>query len=88
MTTKTMIFVVVVAVMTRGAVAKEEGEQEGLGLKKEGLTQCHNLLGAEGRDQGAAAVVFCRFFESPSKSHKPRGAAQIYFLGQTQTMGL
>ena len=88
MTTKTMIFVVVVAVMTRGAVAKEEWEQEGLGLKKEGLTQCHNLLGAEGRDQGAAAVVFCRFFESPSKSHKPRGAAQIYFLGQTQTMGL
>ena len=87
MTTKTMIFVVVVAVMTRGAVTLEEEEQDGFKLKKEGLTQCHNLLGAEGRDQGAAAVVFCRFFESPSKSHKPRGAAQIYFLGQTQTMG-
>ena len=65
MATQTMIFVVVVAVMTRGAVTMEEEKQEGFGLKKEGLTQCHNLLGAEGRDQGAAAVVFCRFFESP-----------------------
>ena len=88
MATQTMIFVVVVAVMTRGAVTMEEDEKEEFGSKKEGLTQCHNLLGAEGRHQGAAAVVFCRFFESPSKSHKPRGAAQIYFLGQTQTMGL
>ena len=61
MTTKTMIFVVVVAVMTRGAVTLEEEEQDGFKLKKEGLTQCHNLLGAEGRHQGAAAVVFCRF---------------------------
>ena len=60
MATQTMIFVVVVAVMTRGAVTMEE-EKEGFGLKEEGLTQCHNLLGAEGRHQGAAAVVFCRF---------------------------
>ena len=61
MTTKTMIFVVVVAVMTRGAVTMEEEEKEGFGLETDGLTQCHNLLGAEGRHQGAAAVVFCRF---------------------------
>ena len=60
MPTQTMIFVAVVAVMLRRAVTMEE-EQEGFGLKKEGLTQCHNLLGAEGRHQGAAAVVFCRF---------------------------
>ena len=62
MATQTMIFVVVVAVMTRGAVTMEEDEKEEFGSKKEGLTQCHNLLGAEGRHQGAAAVVFCRFF--------------------------
>ena len=64
MSTQTMIFVVVVAVMTRGAVTLEEEEKKGFGLnyeEKEGLTQCHNLLGAEGRHQGAAAVVFCRF---------------------------
>ena len=64
MATQTMIFVVVVAVMTRGAVTMEEKKMVGFGLnyeEKEGLTQCHNLLGAEGRHQGAAAVVFCRF---------------------------
>ena len=61
MATQTMIFVVVVAVMTRGALTMEEEKKE-FGLKKDGLTQCHNLLGAEGRHQGAAAVVFCRFF--------------------------
>ena len=62
MENQTMIFVVVVAVMTRGAVTMEEEEKEGFGFEKdEGLTQCHNLLGAEGRHQGAAAVVFCRF---------------------------
>ena len=63
MAIQTMIFVVVVAVMTRGAVTLEE-EQEGFGLnyeEKDGLTQCHNLLGAEGRHQGDAVVVFCRF---------------------------
>ena len=60
MAPSTMIFVAVVAVMLRGAVTMEE-EQEGFGFEKEGLTQCHNLLGAEGRHQGAAAVVFCRF---------------------------
>merc|ERR1719204_1221294 len=58
-----MIFVVVVAVMTRGALTMEDEKKEGFGLNYEetdGLTQCHNLLGAEGRHQGAAAVVFCR----------------------------
>ena len=29
--------------------------------KKEGLTQCHNLLGADGRGGEGSAVVFCRF---------------------------
>ena len=61
METQKMIFVVVVAVMTRGAVTMEEEEKEGFGLETDVLTQCHNLLGAEGRHQGAAAVVFCRF---------------------------
>ena len=32
--------------------------------KREGLTQCHNLLGAYGREGEGADVVFCRFLIS------------------------
>ena len=33
-------------------------------VKRKGLTQCHNLLGAYGRDGEGADVVFCRFLIS------------------------
>ena len=46
-----LTLVIGMAVMVRGEM-----------LEKEGLThQCHNLLGADGRDGDGAAVVFCRF---------------------------
>ena len=53
---RTMVLTLVIgmAVMVRGEM-----------LEKEGLThQCHNLLGADGRDGDGAAVVFCRFSSS------------------------
>ena len=53
-----LTLVVGMAVMVRGEMLEEKEEKEG----KEGLThQCHNLLGADGRDGDGAAVVFCRF---------------------------
>ena len=33
-------------------------------VKRKGLTQCHNLLGAYGREGEGADVVFCRFLIS------------------------
>ena len=49
-----LTLVIGMAVMVRGEMLEKEG--------KEGLThQCHNLLGADGRDGDGAAVVFCRF---------------------------
>ena len=50
----TLVIGMAVMVMVRGEM-----------LEKEGLThQCHNLLGADGRDGDGAAVVFCRFSSS------------------------
>ena len=52
-----LTLVVGMAVMVRGEMFEKE--------EKEGLThQCHNLLGADGRDGDGAAVVFCRFSSS------------------------
>ena len=55
-----LTLVVGMAVMVRGEMLEKEEKEE-----KEGLThQCHNLLGADGRDGDGAAVVFCRFSSS------------------------
>ena len=52
-----LTLVVGMAVMVRGEMLEKE--------EKEGLThQCHNLLGADGRDGDGAALVFCRFSSS------------------------
>ena len=52
-----LTLVIGMAVMVMGEMLEKEGKEE-----KEGLThQCHNLLGAVGRDGDGAAVVFCRF---------------------------
>ena len=55
-----LTLVVGMAVMVRGEMLEKEEKEE-----KEGLThQCHNLLGADGRDGDGAALVFCRFSSS------------------------
>ena len=50
-TMTTLLLTMVVMVLVRGEM-----------VEKEGLTECHNLLGADGREGEGAAVVFCRFF--------------------------
>ena len=51
--TTLMLWLVMVMVMVRADM-----------VKRKGLTQCHNLLGAYGREGEGADVVFCRFLIS------------------------
>ena len=51
--TTLMLWLVMVMVLVRADM-----------VKRKGLTQCHNLLGAYGREGEGADVVFCRFLIS------------------------